>query len=208
MPNVTLTELTDDVYRALGDSGHTASVRNPTIPVGDTVAARDATVHKAINDAIKDHVVKAESLGYFPINDTGTIAVVSGTREYDLDANLQDASSNPNFRSDLVIFRTDTTNPVAMLWPQRGDYRAREFLKNLFSDPRVDIPPITHPVRNSLYLRDSFVGFVSTPTTTMTLTCYYSPMIERLSTGGIENLRICRCRFCRRLETCFRIMRR
>jgi hypothetical protein len=109
---------------------------------------------------------------------------VSGTnkREYDLDAYLLDLSYVPNYESDLFVLRTDLSGtPSPMLWPEGGDYRVREFLEYFDLDAVWDYPPASSTQGRSLYLRDRYMGHMSTPSESMTLTCYYTPQVPSLS---------------------------
>lgn len=192
MPAVNITDLRDRVYRRLGDrEWFTSSGANPT-------AASTDAVDEELNASILEHVRIAERFGYKPLNDSATIPIVSGTREYDLEDGtdgLVDASGVPNFRGDLVVFRTDTDKPIPVRWAEGGDWRVRESYRGaprFFSYPDEQVneyPGVNNDLYNIggsrgnlvLYRRGKWLGFVKEPTETMTLTCYYTPSITTLT---------------------------
>lgn len=174
MAAITLATLRNEVYRRLGDRGYFATSSNPTVA---TLTAVDAQINAACRYLIRE----AESLGTFPLTANKDITVSSGTQEYDLDANLVDAASKPNLRADLFIVRSDLDNPLPVLWPMGGDHRFSLFLNYCEANYRWPMPAILTWSQPLMYRRGKYVGFVTTPTEDMTLTCYYTPKVPLFS---------------------------
>lgn len=175
MALATLTHLRQLVLQRTGDeeglsldvSGSTANTTIATLP----------QIDEAINDAIFALVERAESAGFFPLNDSGAISVLQAdvdalTREFTMftaSTGCVDATGDPNLRHIQKVERTDGDYPIPCLFPDGGDFRSSEF-QRFYST-----------VQPRLYLRYPYIGFIDLPMQTMTLTIYYTPIVPRFA---------------------------
>lgn len=173
------------VARRLGDKWDGATTSKPPT----SVTRED--IEDQIGLSMLEVIRGAESREVRPIVATGTITVAADPvtklfdREYDLDASLKDSDGAPNFRGRLFIERTDLDNPLPAGWPEAGDYRVREFIRQGLIDSYVSTEELSGDDavlsgnKPYLYMLDErTIGYVKTPTETQTLTCYYAPSIN------------------------------
>ena len=126
---------------------------------------------------------------------TASIATTSdGTypREYNVDYYCHDGSGNPNYRTGMTLFRTDTDRPLPVQWIRDADWRMRESPPRTFTG---DVFPARWPDEYEgadlvvtgnygrgprLYTRYPYLGFETRPTSALELTIYYEPHPAKL----------------------------
>lgn len=142
-------------------------------------------------------------------NLTGGTATITATdsergyqREYYLDHWLIDASTDPNFRGNLFIWRTDGAYPAPIYWPAGGDYRMKEsYGSYLFArwpseevyqyigDGGSEVGSVNiggHGYSDVMYQRGRAIGFYETPSQAMTLEAHYLPLVKPFATQTEE----------------------
>lgn len=100
-------------------------------------------------------------------------------QEYHLDTYQTDSSGQPDFRGHLYIERTDSTTPIPVEWPERGDHR----LRNEHGRIQPAFPSGENDAGGHipfLYKRGRVIGYVFKQTENQTLTSYYSAIVPKL----------------------------
>jgi hypothetical protein len=165
------TDIRDRVYQKLNDSDYGLDPASPSV-------ASLAQVGHTINEVLREIVLTAERLGYYPLAKKGaaSLSVVAGMDTYDI------YTTWPDYRARLTLVRTDTSKPVPMYWPEGGDYQAKQWLAMTGYLFGMDLTWPGHRARaHDLVLMGRDIVFVIEPTQAMTLAAYYLPTIPQFA---------------------------